>query len=66
MSITSDHLGLDAFNQAHARRLAINIEAVRWDSSAAQEAVARICHEAAQRCQQVIAVYNSVDIPDED
>ncbi len=65
MSVTSDRPGFDAFNQAHTRWLAANVEAVRWDSDAARETVARICQEAARRCQQVIAVHNSVDILDE-
>jgi hypothetical protein len=65
MSVTSDHPGLEAFNQARVRRLATNVEAVRWDSDAAQETVARICREAALQCQRVIAAYSCMDIADE-
>lgn len=52
--------------QAHARGLAANVEAIRWDSVAAGEAVQRICQEAALRCQRVMARYAVMDIPDAD
>jgi hypothetical protein len=61
----SDHPGLRTCNQGYARRLEANIEAVRWDSVAAQEAVERTCQEVALRCQRVIARYTSVDSPKE-
>ena len=66
MSVTSDHPGLHTFNQVHPRRLTASIEAVQWDSVAAREAVARICQEAAWRCQRVmpcIPLGNSPDGP---
>jgi hypothetical protein len=61
----SDHPGLHTCNQEHARWRAANIEAVRWDSVAAQQAVERTCQEVSLRCQRVIARYVSVDISEE-
>lgn len=52
--------------QAHTRGLAANVEAIRWDSVAAGEAVQRICQEAALRCQRVMAKYAAMDISDAD
>lgn len=62
----SDHPSLRTCDRGHARWLEADIEAVQWGSVAAQEAVERTCQEVALRCQRVIAMYASVDIPDED
>ncbi len=62
----SDHPGLHTCNQTRARCLEADIEVARWGSVAAREAVERTCQEVALRCQRVIAMYASVDIPDED
>lgn len=62
----SDHLGSHTDNQARARWPEADIEAARWGSGAAREAVERTCQAVALRCQRVIAMYASGDIPDED
>jgi hypothetical protein len=62
----SDYPGLHISDQARAGGLAATVEAIRWDSVAAGQAVQRICQEAALRCQQVMARYAAVDIPDAD
>jgi hypothetical protein len=59
-----DYPGLRISDQAHAGGLGATVDAIRWDSMAAGETVQRICREAALRCQQVMARYAAVDIPD--
>ncbi len=53
---------LDTSHMQYARRAAANVEAIRWDSVAAGEAVQRICQEAALRCQRVMARYAAMDV----
>jgi len=62
----SDRPGLHTCNQAHARWLGADAEAVRWDSVAAREAVERLCKEVALRCQRTVAAYASANVLDED
>ena len=61
-----DHPGLHTCNQRRVRWLEADVEAARWGSDAAREAVERTCQEVALRCERVIAMYAPVAVPDED
>ena len=65
MSVMSGDSGLHGCNQANNRGLATNGEAIRWDSVVAQQAIARVCQQAALRCQWVIARYASGHVQEE-
>jgi hypothetical protein len=61
----SDRPDMHTGNRAHAGWLGADVEAVRWGSVAAREAVERLCREVALRCQRTVAAYASVNASDE-
>jgi hypothetical protein len=65
MRMTSEDPGLRGGDQVNSRWLAANGEAIRWDSVAAREAIARVCQQAALQCQGVVARYASGRVREE-